>query len=238
MDVKRAAELAELPLDDFLALNPQHNRPVIAGADEYAILLPIDNAEIFAAKLELIDQPLVSWQAYRLKPNETLPQVATKYAMSVETLLAINGIGARARVPAGHVLLVPSQRPTTESVGSLAQAVFTSVPSGRTFYYRVRRGDSLAGIATRYGVSAQDVRHWNNMTQNQVAVGQRLRIVADVAPTVRGRGKTRQAAAVKPISTKAAPRRPEPAKPAPTRPPAAGSKRTSRAATSSDGPRG
>jgi len=136
------------------------------------------------------------------------------------------------------VLLVPSQRPTTESVGSLAQAVFTSVPSGRTFYYRVRRGDSLAGIATRYGVSAQDVRHWNNMTQNQVAVGQRLRIVADVAPTVRGRGKTRQAAAVKPISTKAAPRRPEPAKPAPTRPPAAGSKRTSRAATSSDGPRG
>jgi membrane-bound lytic murein transglycosylase D len=55
MDVKRAAELAELPLDDFLALNPQHNRPVIAGADEHAILLPIDNAETFAAKLELID---------------------------------------------------------------------------------------------------------------------------------------------------------------------------------------
>jgi len=238
MDVKRAAELAELPLDEFLALNPQHNRPVIAGADEYAILLPIDNAEIFAAKLELIDQPLVSWQAYRLKPNETLPQVATKYAMSVETLLAINGIGTRARVPAGHVLLVPLQRPTTESVGSLAQAVFTSVPSGRTFYYRVRRGDSLAGIATRYGVSAQDVRHWNNMTQNQVAVGQRLRIVADVAPTVRG-GKARQAAAVKPISTKAtAPRRPEPAKAAPSRSPASGSKRTSRAATSSGGPRG
>ena len=93
IDTRRAAEIAELSLDEFLALNPQHNRPVIAGADEQSILLPIDNAEIFAAKLELTEQPLVSWQAYRLKPNETLPQVAGRYGMSVETLRAVNGIG-------------------------------------------------------------------------------------------------------------------------------------------------
>ena len=67
MDTKRAAEIAEMSLEDFLALNPQHNRPVIAGADEQSILLPIDNAEIFAAKLELTNQPLVSWQAYRMQ---------------------------------------------------------------------------------------------------------------------------------------------------------------------------
>ena len=34
MDVKIAAELAEMPIDEFLSLNPQHNRPVMAGADE------------------------------------------------------------------------------------------------------------------------------------------------------------------------------------------------------------
>src|SRR4029453_9816826 len=93
MDTKRAASIAELSLEEFAALNPQHNRPVIAGADQQSILLPIDNAEIFAAKLQLTDQPLVSWQAYRLKANETLPQVATRYGMSVETLRAVNGIG-------------------------------------------------------------------------------------------------------------------------------------------------
>ena len=122
MDVKLAAELAELPLDQFLALNPQHNRPVIAGADEYTILLPIDNAELFAAKLDLIDQPLVSWQAYHLKTGETLPQVAAKYGMSTETLRSVNGIGSRAKVPVGFTLLVPSQRPTAESAASLAHA--------------------------------------------------------------------------------------------------------------------
>ena len=115
MDVKRAAELAELPLDEFLALNPQHNRPVISGADEYAILLPIDKAEMFAAKLDLVDQPLVSWQAHRMKPGETLPQIATRYGMSIETLRSVNGIGPRQTVPAGYALLVPMQRPTAEA---------------------------------------------------------------------------------------------------------------------------
>ncbi|MEP7274883.1 MAG: transglycosylase SLT domain-containing protein [Betaproteobacteria bacterium] len=191
MDVKRAAELAELQLDDFLALNPQHNRPVIAGADEYAILLPIDNAEIFAAKLELLDQPLVSWQAYRLKAGETPAQIAAKYGMSAETLLAINGIGARARVPTGHTLLVPSQRASLESADSLNQAVFTSVPAGRTIYHTVRRGDTLTAVAARYGVDAQDVRHWNNLTQNRLSAGQRLRIVSDAAPAS-GHAKARR----------------------------------------------
>ena len=193
MDVKLAAELAELPQDEFVALNPQHNRPVIFGADEYTILLPIDNAELFAAKLDLMDQPLVSWQAYRLKQGETLQQVAAKYGMSVETLKSVNGIGPRANVPVGHTLLVPAQRPSAESAASLANAVFTTVPSGRTFYYTVRRGESLPTIATRYGVSAQDIRRWNNLTQNTVAIGKRLRIVSDVVPVAKTR-KVRPAA--------------------------------------------
>ena len=192
MDVKVAAELAELSQEEFVALNPQHNRPVIFGADEYTILLPIDNAEVFAAKLDLLDQPLVSWQAYRLKQGETLPQVAAKYGMSVETLKSVNGIGPRAVVPVGHTLLVPAQRPSAESAASLANAVFTTVPSGRTFYYTVRRGESLPVIAARYGVSAQDIRRWNNLTQNSVAVGKKLRIVSDTAPAAKTR-KVRRA---------------------------------------------
>ena len=183
MDVKRAAELAELPLDEFLSLNPQHNRPVIAGAEEYTLLLPIDNAEIFAAKLQLINQPLVSWQAYRMKPGDTMPQVAVKFGLSLDTLRAINGIGPRAQVPTGHMLLVPSQSPTVDGAASLQDAVFTSVPAGRTFYYTVRRGDTIATIATKQGVSAQDLRRWNGLAQDHgLRVGQQLRVTSDQPP--------------------------------------------------------
>ena len=182
MDVKRAAELAELPLDEFLALNPQHNRPVISGADDYAILLPIDKAEIFAAKLDLINQPLVSWQAHRMKAGETLSQIAIRYGMSIETLRSVNGVGPRRTVPTGYALLVPMQQPTREAAESLENAVFTTVPAGRTFFYTVHHGDTLTAIAGRYGVTTQDLRRWNRLSGNGVRTGRKLRVTSDVAP--------------------------------------------------------
>ena len=205
MDVKRAAELAEMSVDEFQYLNPHHNRPVIAGADEFTILLPIDKAELFAAKLDLIDQPLVSWQAYRLRAGETLPQVAAKFGMPVETLRAVNGIGSRTKVSVGHALLVPSQHVSVESEDTLAKAVFTTVPQGRTFYYRVNRGDTMASIATRYAVSAQDIRGWNGLVQNALKPGQQLRITSDLAPNA---GKAKRPTGNRILSTRA--KRPAP----------------------------
>jgi membrane-bound lytic murein transglycosylase D len=218
MDTKFAAELAEMSLEDFLALNPQHNRPVIAGADEQTLLLPIDNAEIFAAKLELTNQPMVSWQAYRMRPNETLPQVAAKYGMSVETLRAVNGIGARARVPAGHTLLVPSQSASAAAASSLSQAVFTTVPSGRTFYYTAKRGDKLGLIAARYGVTTQELKSWNGLAKDALAPGQKLRVTSDVVPVRKAGGRTKQAVATKGAGTQNRAGAKNPAKPVAARP--------------------
>jgi membrane-bound lytic murein transglycosylase D len=186
MDVKAAAELAEMPLDEFLSLNPQHNRPVIAGADEATLLLPYDKAELFAAKLELTDQPMVTWQAYKLKANESLAQVAARFGLSLETLRTINGIGPRARVPVGHALLVPSQAPSDATVASLQNTMFTSVPSGRTIYHRVHKGETLASIAARYDVSTQDLKSWNAGLSTKLVPGQRLRVVSEASPTHRG----------------------------------------------------
>lgn len=183
MDVKRVAELAEMSVEEFQYLNPHHNRPVIAGADQYEILLPIDKAELFAAKLDLLDQPLVSWQAYYLRQGETLQQVAAKFGMEVETLKAVNGIGAKARVPVGHALLVPATQDPGQAEASLASAVFTTVPQGRTFYYAVVRGDTLTGIAARFNVTTTELRSWNDLGQRALVAGQRLRITSDLAPT-------------------------------------------------------
>ncbi|HEV8552986.1 MAG TPA: transglycosylase SLT domain-containing protein [Casimicrobiaceae bacterium] len=199
MDVKVAADLAEIPLDEFLSLNPQHNRPVIAGADQTTILLPYDKAELFAAKLELTYQPMVTWQAYKFRAGETLQQVAVRFGLPLETLRTVNGIGPRAKVPVGHALLVPTQVPSDATVASLQNVVFTAVPSGRTFYHRVLKGETLASVAARYDVSTQDLKGWNKGHASRIVPGQRLRVVSDAGP-VRGKkskpgGKTRAVSA-------------------------------------------
>ena len=200
MDVKIAAELADMPLEEFLSLNPQHNRPVIAGADEASILLPYDKAGLFAAKLELSDQPMVTWQAYKLKTGETLQQVATRFGLPLETLRAVNGIGARAVVPVNHTLLVPSQLPSSATAATLQSAVFTTVPEGRTFYHRVRNSETLYGIAARYHVSVQELKTWNPDVKGKLMRGQRLRVISDAAPG----GKSRHAAKSRKRATAAA----------------------------------
>jgi len=203
IDVKAAAALAEMSIDEFRYLNPQHNRPVIAGADEYTILLPIDKAELFAAKLDLTDQPLVSWQAYRMKNGDTLQLIAAKFSMPVDSLRAVNGIGAKSRVPPGHMLLVPSQGAADAAAETLTHAVFTSVPEGRTFYYRVSRSDTLAGIASRYAVSAADLRRWNGIAPaGTVTTGQQLRITSDLAPRA---SRTKRATGKRPTTVSARP---------------------------------
>ena len=160
MDVKRAAELAELPLEEFLALNPQHNRPVIAGADEYTILLPIDNAEIFAAKLELIDQPLVSWQAYRLKAGETLPQVAAKYGdVGGDAARGQRHRRARAGARRAHAARAVAAAELRSRRTRLSKAVFTTVPAGRTFYYtRAARRHAARRSRRATACRAQELR--------------------------------------------------------------------------------
>jgi membrane-bound lytic murein transglycosylase D len=61
IDVKLAAELAEMSVEDFIDLNPGFSRPVIRTAVASRIVLPADKVEVFHDNLEkLADQDLVS----------------------------------------------------------------------------------------------------------------------------------------------------------------------------------
>ena len=52
LDVRTAARLAEMPVDEFLALNPAYNRPRIPGTVRAALLVPVDRAEFLRVNLE------------------------------------------------------------------------------------------------------------------------------------------------------------------------------------------
>ena len=121
--------------------------------------------------------------------------------MSVETLRAVNGIGSRAVVPVGHTLLVPAQQPSREAAETLTHAVFTTVPSGRTFYHVVQRGDTLQRVAARYGVTAADIKQWNGIVHEHVQTGTRLRVTSDVVPVAKVGGRSKRAMATRGATT-------------------------------------
>jgi membrane-bound lytic murein transglycosylase D len=107
IDVKLAAQLAEMPLEEFISLNPAYMRPVIKG-ETTTLLLPVNKADTFAENLENHDQPLVSWQIYRAGKSEWLDKIAQRFGISLVRLKQVNGILPRSKITiAGQTLLVP-----------------------------------------------------------------------------------------------------------------------------------
>jgi len=49
----------------------------------------------------------------------------------------------------------------------------------KTSYYKVKRGDNLGSIATKYGVSVSEIKKWNRLKSNAVASGKSLKIITN-----------------------------------------------------------
>ena len=108
IDVKTAAKLAEMRIEDFQLLNPADKRPVIRADGERVLLFPADKAATFQLNLETHAEPLVSWQAYKLKAGETVDRLAVRHGISAAQLRHISGIAPKRAVGPGATLLVPS----------------------------------------------------------------------------------------------------------------------------------
>ncbi len=176
IDLKRAAQLAEMTETDFVALNPAHNRPVIGGRSEYQVLLPANKADTFLARLETNEKPRVSWMAYRTRSGDRIEALAERFGTSVTALKSVNGIRSVApTLPPGYHLLVPSDGPSEDALGSIQNAVFTKFPEYvAPRVHKVRRGDTFAGIAQRYGVKPAALAQWNRLGKPTARAGQVL----------------------------------------------------------------
>ncbi|KAF2339259.1 LysM peptidoglycan-binding domain-containing protein [Flavobacterium tistrianum] len=54
-----------------------------------------------------------------------------------------------------------------------------AVDNGDFEFYKVRKGDNLGAIAAKYDVSISDIKKWNNLKTNAVAIGRSLKIKAE-----------------------------------------------------------
>jgi membrane-bound lytic murein transglycosylase D len=55
--------------------------------------------------------------------------------------------------------------------------------------YTVKQGDFLSKIAEEYGVSVSDLREWNNITEDKITVGQKLKLYSDTKVTEKKEAK-------------------------------------------------
>lgn len=124
---------------------------------------------------------------YRVRRGDTLGRIARHFHVSIRDLRVWNHLRSN-RIAIGHTLAIaePARagRHNLREPGWAEEADSRSFASGRSAdhddHYRVRRGDTLSTIASRFNVSVADLRHWNHLDSNRIAVGQSLRVAKPV----------------------------------------------------------
>jgi membrane-bound lytic murein transglycosylase D len=199
IDVKTAAHFAELSLEEFRALNPSFNKPLIVGATQPQIVLPVDKAEVFQRNLEQATGPLSSFTAHRVSNKDRLDTIATQYRTTADRLREINGIPKGVRLKVGATVLVPRpsyiQQDIPEAIAENAILSYEPErPATKRVNVKVRQGDTLQSVARRHRVTVAQLKSWNGLKHNKLQPGRPLVLHVATAekPTLNAKKATRQ----------------------------------------------
>jgi membrane-bound lytic murein transglycosylase D len=163
IDLRLVAETIDVDVDTLRGLNPALLRLATPEDPSFELHLPVGSAEKFSA--EIADIPAdkwVSWRRHRIEAGETLTSIGKKYRVTPGAISDANNLDRHAALDVGEKLIIPAAAPA-ESKSRLVR-------------YRVRKGDTLGGIADRFSVPVEDVRKWNHMKTGHVSRGMVLRI--------------------------------------------------------------
>ena len=114
---------------------------------------------------------------HTIRPGDTLSALARKYNTSVDALAKANNLRDPNRIFAGQTLVVPDgfdgpRRPAAGNPSTSSDSF-----NGNGGRYTVRPGDTLSGIASRYGTSVGAIAQANGISNpNFIQVGQQLTI--------------------------------------------------------------
>ncbi len=119
-------------------------------------------------------------ETYRVVKGDTLAGIAKKTGVTVSSLMTANSLrGSSLKI--NQVLAIPSPataaarttKPTSPKTVTAKKAKSAPVAAAERSY-RVAKGDTLAAIARKTGVSVADIRSLNSLRGSNLKIGQRL----------------------------------------------------------------
>ncbi|NFO89045.1 LysM peptidoglycan-binding domain-containing protein, partial [Clostridium botulinum] len=125
----------------------------------------ISVGQVLKVKADAPPTPPTGGDTYTVKSGDTLSGIAVKFGVTVAQLQSWNGISNPNKISVGQVLKIKGT--SGGSTGGSTQNIT----------YTIKSGDTLSGIAVKFGVTVSQLQSWNGITNpNKIYVGQVLKI--------------------------------------------------------------
>ena len=103
--------------------------------------------------------PVQDYITYVVQPGDTLSGIAARYGTTYQTLAALNGITNPNLIYAGQTIRIPEDGSSTAR------------------YYTIQPGDTLNGIAQKFGTTVSELQRLNGISNpNLIYAGNTIRI--------------------------------------------------------------
>ncbi|MCB9674201.1 MAG: LysM peptidoglycan-binding domain-containing protein [Alphaproteobacteria bacterium] len=185
VEVSILAKSAGMSEDDFRFLNPALRR-YATPPEGHTIRVLAGQKDTFTAALAKVpkDQRL-AFTRHTVKKGETLSKIAATYGVSTAAISRANRLANVNRIYVGMRLVIPrggfdpSDMVADDTPAPKASSGSTSTAVS---VHTVRKGDTLSGIAARYGTSTTTLRALNGISGSQIYVGQKLKVKGTAKP--------------------------------------------------------
>ncbi len=173
------ARLSGATLAEIRDLNPQYIRMVTPPGKSAVVRVPVGVGERTAlAYAELPPSQRVAYQTHVVRSGETISGIASRYGVSTGEVRDANPkIPKSGMIRVGQQLIIPTSGYSAQTRAAIA-ATQESVraPSRNAKVYTVRKGDTLSGIAKRYGTTTSSLKRINGLSSDQLRIGQKIRL--------------------------------------------------------------
>lgn len=155
-----------LSIEELMHINHLQTTTLYSGQLLYLVReLKIDSNYFIEKKLRPISKDTLI--IHLAQPGETVFSVARLYQISVDTLMKWNGL-------IGYALSLGQQLKIWIPV---AVDSIDATQGGK--YHIVKRGETLYSISRDYGISVEDLWKFNNLVDNTIYEGMRLRMIPE-----------------------------------------------------------
>jgi membrane-bound lytic murein transglycosylase D len=109
---------------------------------------------------------------HKIRKGDTISEISEMYGVSTSQIRKWNNLRNN-RIIAGQTLRIYDPSETASAPSN------SSAGKGEAIAYTIKSGDTIGGIAEKYGVSSSDIKSWNNLNGSKIIAGKTLVIYQD-----------------------------------------------------------